>query len=233
MLRTKVTVRTLKRNTMSSIVSHCTVIEKRGYIDYFLFFFSMILISANFVGDHTLQLFYFTCSSGTLLIQLVFCGVIFLTETVGYRKTNAIIGYSAAINLIIALFIYYGLALPIPEFWVKDDAENIENWQQFAIVLMFTLSYLLSAKWLVKVGGFLKVKLGKDWLLLRVSLLLLGVLVLDMMVLTPVFYWVSGDSYLALWKMLSLVSVKIWLSLCTIPIAYLLVKFRGKITRRY
>ncbi len=218
---------------MSSTASNCAAFEKRGYIDYFLFFYSMLLISANFVGDQTLQLFYFTCSSGTLLIQLVFCGVIFLNETIGHRKTKAIIGYSAAINLIIALFIYYGLALPIPEFWVKDDAENIENWQQFAIVLMFTLSYLLSAKWLVKAGGFLKVKLGKDWLLLRVSLLLLGVLILDMMILTPVFYLVSGDSYLALWKMLSLLSVKIWLSLCTIPIAYLLVKFRGKITRRH
>ena len=217
---------------MLSTPGNYVVFEKRGYLDYFIFFYSMILISANFVGDQSLQLFYFTCSSGTLLIQLVFCGVIFLTETIGYRKTNAIIGYSAAVNLIIALFIYYVVALPIPEFWVKDDADNIENWQQFAIVLMFTLSYLLSAKWIVKASAFLRIKLGRDWLLLRVSLLLLGVVVLDMMVLTPVFYWVSGDTYLALWKMLSLVSVKIWLSLCTIPIAYLLVKFRSKITHR-
>lgn len=218
---------------MLSTATNYATFEKRKYIDYFLFFYSMILISANFVGDHSLQLFYFTCSSGTMLIQLVFCGVIFFNETIGRRKTNAIIGYSAAINLIIALFIYYVLALPIPEFWVKDDAENIENWQQFSIVLMFTLSYLLSAKWIVWSGSFLKLKLGKDWLLLRVSLLLLGVLVLDMIVLMPVFYWVSGDTYLALWKMLSLVSVKIWLSLCTIPIVYLLVKFRGKMHRRH
>lgn len=216
---------------MLTKIKSCTAFENRGFIDYFIFFYSLILVSANFVGDHSLQLFYFTCSSGTLLIQLVFCGVIFLTETIGHRKTNAIIGFTAAINLIIAIFIYYVLALPIPEFWVKDDMDNIENWQQFSIVFMLTLSYLLSAKALVKMGGILKVKLGRDWLLLRVSLLLLGVLVLDMLVLAPVFHWVSGDSYLALWKMLSLVSVKIWLSLCSIPMCYLLVKFRTSITR--
>lgn len=214
---------------MLTKANHCSVFESRGFIDYFIFFYTLIFISANFVGDQTLQLFYFTCSSGTLLIQLVFCGVIFLTETVGYRKTNAIIGYTAAINLIIALFIYYVLALPIPEFWVKDDVDTIENWQQFCIVLMLTLSYLLSAKALVKIGGFLRVKLGKEWLLLRVTLLLTCVIVLDMLALTPIFYFVSGDSYLALWKMLSLVSVKIWLSMCCIPLCYLLVRYRTSI----
>lgn len=199
--------------------------KNRGFIDCFLFFYSLILISANFVGDHSLRLFYFSCSSGTLLIQLIFCGVIFLTETIGYRKTNCIIGYTAAINLIIALFIYYVLALPIPTFWVKDDVDNIENWQQFIIVFMLTLSYLLSAKAIVKAGGFLKVKLGKDWLLLRISMLIIGVLVLDMLVLAPIFHWVSSDSYIALWKMLSLLSVKIWLSLCSIPMCFLFVKY--------
>lgn len=199
--------------------------ENRGFIDYFLFFYSLILVSANFVGDHSLRLFYFSCSSGTLLIQLVFCGVIFLTETIGFRKTNYIIGYTAAINLIIAVFVYYGLSLPIPTFWVKDDVDNIDNWQQFGIVFMLTLSYLLSAKAIVKAGAFLKIKLGKDWLLLRICLLLLGVLVLDMLVLAPIFHWVSSDSYIALWKMLSLLSVKIWLSFCSIPMCFLFVKF--------
>lgn len=214
---------------MITSANSCTVFGKRGFIDYFIFFYTLIFISANFVGDQSIQLFYFTCSSGTLLIQLVFCGVIFLMETVGYRKTNTIIGYTAAINLILALFIYYIVALPIPEFWVKDDVDNVENWQQFLIVLLLTLSYLFSAKALVKMGAALKVRLGKDWLLLRVTLLLMGVLAIDMMVLAPIFYWVSSDSYLALWKMLSLVSVKIWLSLLSIPICYLLVRFRKRL----
>lgn len=185
--------------------------------------YACVLFAANLVGDHSLQIFYFTFSTGTLFIQLVFCCIIGLSETIGFRKTNRIVWLTGAINFLIALFVYYGLNYPVPDFWSKSEVDAASGLWQFGVILMFTISYIVTGLVMIKTAAILRVLLGKDWLSLRVMLTVVMGLIIDMLLLSPVLYSLGPDRYMAVWKMLSLITVRIWLSVFAIPFSYLLV----------
>lgn len=185
--------------------------------------FTLLLLSANFVGDHSLQLFYFTFSTGTLLMQLVYCGIILFSEICGYKKTALLILMTGLLNLIVAFSSFYSLGLPIPEFWTKAQVDGIDIAQQLIVILMLTVSYLCCALSMLTIAELLKIWLGHSWLLLRVTLLMMIAGLVDMLVLTPVLVYISPDSYMALWKVLSFLTVKIYLSLFAIPLCYLVL----------
>ncbi len=207
-----------------------SLLLKGNTIQYLFILYTALLISANFVGDHSFQLFYFSYSAGTLVIQLVFCGLLGFTETIGSRKTSQLIGISACINLAVALFSYFILGFPIPEFWLKHDIESIETWQQINVIVLLTVGYTCSSFSMVKVAQCLKTTFGQDWLLIRVMLILFAGLIVDMMVLLPILFFLAPDRYMALWKMLSLASVKVTFSLVAIPVSYFFIHLLKKRT---
>ncbi len=200
-----------------------SLLFKQKSIQYLFILYTALLISANFVGDHSFQLFYFSYSAGTLVVQLVFCGLLGFTETIGTRKISQLIWISACINLAVALFSYFILGFPIPEFWLKHDIESIETWHQINVIMLLTVGYTCSAFSMLKVADCLKTYFGHDWLLIRVMLTLFTGLIVDMAVLLPILFFVAPDRYMALWKMLSLASVKVTFSLVAIPISYLFI----------
>lgn len=189
--------------------------------------YTLILLSANFVGDRSFQLFYFSYSAGTLVMQLVFCGLIGFTETIGFKRCMQLIWSSSIINLSVALVSYFLLQFPIPDFWVSAQ-DNIEVFHRLSVVIMFTVGYALSALTMVLVAGRLRLIFGKKWLFARVGVMLLAGLVVDMLVLTPTIFFIASDNYMALWNMISLISVKISLNLLALPMSYLLIQILRK-----
>jgi uncharacterized PurR-regulated membrane protein YhhQ (DUF165 family) len=181
-------------------------------------------LSANFVQDHSFQIFYFSYSAGTLLIQLTFCGIIAFTETIGFRRTNQIIWATAVLNLLVALLTYFCLEIPLPDYWVNHDIDSFEIAHQLNIIFLLTVGYVCSTLAMVYVARYLRLFLGRSWLLLRVMIILCIGLLVDMTVLLPVLFFVAPDRYLALWKVISLGSVKLSLSLIAVPISYFLVQ---------
>lgn len=192
-------------------------------IRYIIILYSLLLLSANFVQDHSFQIFYFSYSAGTLLVQLAFCGIIAFTETIGFRKTNQIIWATALLNLSVALLTYFFLEIPIPDFWVNHDIDSFEIAHQLNIIFLLTVGYVCSTLTMVYVAKYLRVFLGRSWLLFRVMIILAIGLLVDMTVLLPILFFVAPDRYMALWKVLSLGSVKLSLSLIAVPISYFLV----------
>ena len=202
--------------------------NKKRFFRYAVLLYTLVLLSGNFAGYHSWQILHFSYPAGTLLIQFAFCCTICFTETVGFRKTSQLIWGAALTNLLVALFIHYILELPVSEFWVNTEIDNFEGWNQFSVLLMLTMGYICSSLAMVKIAGFLRVLMGRGWLLLRVLLILLTALFVDMLVLMPVLLFVAPDRYMAFWKMLSLMTVKISLSLVAIPISYFMVRIFKK-----
>lgn len=205
------------------IESERTFNRKRCF-RYAVLLYTLVLLSANFAGYHSLQIFHFSYPAGTLLVQFAFCCTICFTETVGFRRTSHLIWGAALINLFVALFIHYILELPISEFWVNHDIDDFERWDQFSVLLMLSGGYACSSLAMVKIAGLLRVILGRGWLLLRVLLILMAGLLVDMLVLMPVLFFIAPDSYMAFWKMISLVTIKISLSVAAIPICYFMIQ---------
>jgi uncharacterized PurR-regulated membrane protein YhhQ (DUF165 family) len=208
------------------------IISRKNYVRLMICFNTMLLLSANFVGNHSLQIFYFTYSTGTLLIQLVFCGIIAFTETLGFRKTAQMIWITTAINLVVALSLYFVLASPIPEFWVEPETVQIERGRQLNVVLMLSIGYAFTAQSIVYVAGKLRLLFGKRWLILRMILLVLTGLLIDMTMLTLAILFMAEERYMTLWKMLSLVSVKLSFCFFAIPLSYLLVLILKRTTHK-
>ncbi|MBS0289728.1 MAG: VUT family protein [Proteobacteria bacterium] len=182
--------------------------------------FSLLLLSANFVGDYSLQIFHFSYSAGTFVMQLVFCCIVVFCELFGLKRTIWIICQTALINVLVALIAYWWLNLPLPAFWMNhaQDAGRLPQ-----VVLTLTLAYVCSAVVMVLVSNLVKILFGQDWLLLRVMLGLTAGCFIDSAMLLPVLYYLSADRYMALWKMLSLASVKCSLSLISLPFTYLII----------
>jgi len=197
--------------------------QSKQYLRLAALVFLLLLISANFVGNYSLRIFYFTYSAGTLLVQLVFCGIVALTETLGFKKTAHFVWLSTMINMIAALLIYHIFAYPIPEFWVKHAIDKITTWRQLSAILMLSIGYVCSGLAMVNLASFLKLYLKKRWLFLRVALINIVGLLVDTLVLIPILIFITPDLYLAIWKILSLFSVKISLSFIAIPLSYLLI----------
>lgn len=199
------------------------IVSRKIFIRLIILLHTILLLSANFVGNHSLQIFYFTYSTGTLLIQMVFCGIIAFTETIGFRKTSRIIWITSAINLVVALSWYFVLACPIPEFWVEPEILLTQRGNQLNMVLMLSIGYAFTAQSIVYIAGKLRLLFGRNWLMLRMIFLVLAGLLIDMVMLTAAILFVSKETYMTLWKMISLVSVKLSFSFFAIPLSYLLV----------
>ncbi len=199
---------------------------------YAMVLFTLLLLSANFVGDRSFKLFYFSYSAGTLVIQLVFCWIIGFTETIGFRRTKELIWSTSLANLGVALVSYFLLQFPIPDFWINTE-DNIKIFYQLSVVILLTVGYSLSALAMVFAAGRLKLILGRKWLLTRVALTLLAGLMVDIIVLIPILFFIAPDRYMALWNVLSLITVKISLSLVAIPVSYLLVQVLRKRAYRF
>lgn len=196
-------------------------------VRYAMALYTLLLLSANFVGDRSFQLFYFSYSAGTLVIQLVFCWIIGFAETIGFRRTTQLIWSSSLINLIVALISYFLLEFPIPDYWVNAQ-DNLEIFHRFSIVIFLSVGYALSALAMVFAAGQLKLIFGRKWLYSRVALTLLTGLIMDMVILMPILFFIAPDRYMALWNMLSLITVKTSLSLLAVPISCLLVQVLKK-----
>ncbi len=200
---------------------------RQTYFRHAMVWYTLLLLSANFVGDRSFQLFYFSYSAGTLVIQFVFCWIIGFSETLGFRRTTYLIWSSSLVNLAVAFIAYFLLQFPIPEFWINPE-DGMTVWHRLNMVIMLTVGYTLSALAMVFAGFYLKLILGNKWLISRVSLTLLVGLVVDIVVLMPILYFLAPDKYLALWKMLSLISVKLSLNIMAIPVCYVLIQVLKK-----
>lgn len=196
---------------------------KKYLLRSFVIFTATVLFFTNFVADKNLQLFHFTCSIGTLLIQIVYGGIIVLAETQYFRKTAKMIWWSGLINLVLACVGFFFLKFPIPEFWVKYNGEMLQIWQQVEVVFMLMLAYISSAFAMLYTAGILHIFFRRRLLLLRVALVATIGVSVDIFVLTPIILFISPDSYTAWWKVLSLLSVKFSLCFYVIPLSAFLV----------
>lgn len=184
--------------------------------------YTFILTLGNFVGDRQLSLLYFTVSLGTLLFQIVCCALISFSETLKMRRCIQLIWVSAAINLAVALFIFFILDYPIPNFWYDQNGE-VNLYRQIQVVVAFSLFYAICGTIVIFAARLIRLWVGRGWLLARVALVVITALIVDMLLLSPLILYLGNDTYTSGWKILSLFSVKISLSLLSIPVCYFLV----------
>lgn len=195
---------------------------KRYPIYVIVLIYVLLVLAGNFVGDTSLKAFHFVYSSGTLFFQLVFCGTIFLTELIGFNRTAKIVWLCGFLHLMVGLIVYVLLGFSFPDYWLKQDlVVPRDHWQYLNMAFMFSIGYLCSAFAMINVAGVLRAKLGQKWMFLRITLVTLTGILFDMLTLCPIILFISPDSYMKLWKVISLVSVKLILSLFTIPMTYL------------
>lgn len=202
--------------------------NRKKVFRYAIVIYTLALLSANLIDYNAWQVFYFSYPAGTWLVHVAFCSLIFFTETIGFRRTKQLIWCTTLLNLFFTLTVHYILKLPISEFWVNNDIDNFEAWDQFHVILMLEISYACSSLAMVKVAGWLRIFLGRGWLLLRIFLILLTGFIIDMLALAPVLFFIAPDRYIAFWKMISLVTIKGTLSLIVLPISYFIVLFSKK-----
>lgn len=188
----------------------------------------IILLSGNLVGERELSLLYFSVSFGTLLFQLVCCTLIALTEVMPLKKCRQLIWFSAFLNLGLAVFVFCVLQYPIPHFWYEPSID-IDWMKQIEVVLGFSTFYIISAMILVYTSKFIRHWLRHQWLWFRLLLVIAVSLFVDMILVSALLVYFANDAYLATWKILSIFSVKILLSLLSLPVCYFLVRIHAQI----
>ncbi|MFI4937104.1 MAG: hypothetical protein ACHQJ6_01160 [Candidatus Berkiellales bacterium] len=196
------------------------ICERKFMVRAFIVIYMLLLLSVNFVGDHSERMFYFTYSIATPIIQFAFCGLIVLTEILGIRKTQHVLLATTIIHLLVGLFVHFGLGWKLPNFWISND---IEPWRQGAAILMFVLCYVCCALAMVGLAAWLKVVFGRHWLLVRVGITVVVGVIVDLLMLYPIVLFVTPDHYMALWKLLALVSIKLPLCIVEVPLTYLVI----------
>ncbi len=121
------------------------LLQQPRYLWFFILFYAMVMVFANWFDPRLVQIFSLDTDAGTLIFPLTFILSDLITEVYGYQQARRAIWCGFLFNL---LFIVYGqlvIHLPSPEYAITNNKHfDVLMGMNIRIICASTLSYLCS-----------------------------------------------------------------------------------------
>jgi len=202
-------------------VKHIALTTKQFF--YLTLIYCCLIALPSVTSHYTFRIFYFALSFSSVCYPLIFMMMVLVAELLTLKQTLYFVLLTSMVRLGAQAFL--GVVLPqAPHyFWSGEKLLFHSGGEAYLPVVLSFIGYTGAILSIVLLGSYLKKITENTWLLPRMAVVSFVATSIDTLVLLPLVFLSTNDLYILQWKILTFISVKLYFTLLTLPLGYILL----------